>query len=513
MNAVIYARYSSHNQRDQSIEDQVFDCKKFAKEKGFNIVDIYADRAQSGRTDNRTEFQKMLKDSASKLFEVVLVWKLDRFGRNREETALNKIKLKKNGVRVVSVMENIPDSSEGVLLESVIEGMAEYYSRNLSENITRGMKSNARKAMVNGPLPIGYKNENGKIVIDEDKAEIPRKCFKLYSEGYTVREIVHYLNGLGFTSKKGKDISQTSVNKILKNKRYTGTYIHGGIEIKNAYEPIVSKELFNKVQQRFDSISPKHSGDVIYYFSNIIVCGVCGNSYTSDCGTSKNGSKYYYYKCKSRKRRTKVCSNSIIQKEEFEKIVFNIIFKKILNDSIIDELARRIVKYFENHQSTITPVLEKRKTELEYKISNLVRSIEAGVISDSIVSKINNYEEQLKKIDYKIERENNKSPIPSIDKVKRALENFKLSYMNELDLIRLVNNFVDKIIFNNGLTTIIFNYCFIDNDGNIYKGTTKCSTYDLMVEQSKQKLNTLIFHNNGFASYTFDYYLERKQVI
>ena len=143
--AVVYARYSSHRQGEQSIEGQLAAAYKYANENGYKIVHEYIDRAMTGRNDNREQFQKMLKDTSKKQFDTIILWKIDRFGRNREEIAFNKYRCKKNGVKVVYVAESIPDSPEGVILESVLEGMAEYYSLQLSQNVIRGQRASAEK--------------------------------------------------------------------------------------------------------------------------------------------------------------------------------------------------------------------------------------------------------------------------------------------------------------------------------------------------------------------------------
>lgn len=144
MNVVIYARFSSHSQTEQSIEGQLKVCYEYAKNNGYTVIGEYIDRAQTGKNDNRVEFQKMLSDSEKHAFEGVLVYQLDRFARNRYDSAINKSKLKKNGVRVISAKENIADDPSGILVEGVLESMAEYYSAELSQKIHRGLKSMLR---------------------------------------------------------------------------------------------------------------------------------------------------------------------------------------------------------------------------------------------------------------------------------------------------------------------------------------------------------------------------------
>lgn len=196
MNIVIYARYSSHSQTEQSIEGQLQTCHEFAKHNGHIVIGEYIDRAQSGTTDSRAEFQRMIADSDKHAFEGVLVYQLDRFARNRYDSAINKAKLKKNGVRVISARENISDDASGILVEGVLESMAEYYSAELSQKIRRGMNINAEKCLSNGSNPgLGYYvDEERRFHVDPEGAAIVREIFEMYASGKTVAEITKYLN-------------------------------------------------------------------------------------------------------------------------------------------------------------------------------------------------------------------------------------------------------------------------------------------------------------------------------
>ena len=158
MNVVIYARFSSHSQTEQSIEGQLKVCYEYAQAHQYTVIGEYIDRAQSGTSDNRTDFQRMILDSEKHTFQGVLVYQLDRFARNRYDSAIYKAKLKKNGVRVLSARENITEDASGILIEGVLESMAEYYSAELSQKINRGRKINASKCLSNGSNPgLGYK--------------------------------------------------------------------------------------------------------------------------------------------------------------------------------------------------------------------------------------------------------------------------------------------------------------------------------------------------------------------
>ena len=196
MKAVIYARYSNDNQREESIEGQLRECKEYADKNGITILCSYIDRALSAKTDNRPEFQKMVQDSAKGLFDTVLVWKLDRFARNRYDSAHYKAVLRRNGVKVVSATENISDGPEGIILESMLEGMAEYYSAELAQKINRGLTENALKGKNNGGgIPLGYQlTDDQHLRIDPLTAPIVREIYQRYAEGETVRSIITSLN-------------------------------------------------------------------------------------------------------------------------------------------------------------------------------------------------------------------------------------------------------------------------------------------------------------------------------
>jgi site-specific DNA recombinase len=258
MKAVIYARYSSDSQREESIEGQLRECTAFVEKNGITILRHYIDRAYSAKTDNRPEFQNMIKDSGKKLFDIVIVWKLDRFARNRYDSARYKSILKKNGVKVVSATEVISDGAEGIILESVLEGYAEYYSADLSEKVIRGMTDNALKAKsTGGTRPIGYLiNSEQRFEIDPLTAPFVLEAFKRYDEDYTLKEIRDWLNEQGVRNNLGKPMQYGSVGHLLKNRRYTGELRYRDVVIPDGIPVIVPVDLFERVQQ--NSATPSH---------------------------------------------------------------------------------------------------------------------------------------------------------------------------------------------------------------------------------------------------------------
>lgn len=226
MNAVIYVRYSSDSQREESTEGQLRECREYADRNGMTVVGGYIDRALSAQTADRPEFQRMIQDSAKRLFEIVLVRKLDRFFRDRYDSAHYKHILKKNDVKVVSAKEHISEGPEGIILESMLEGYAEFYTAELSEKIHRGQKENALKGKNNGGgIPLGYAldKQTQKLVIDPEAAPAA-EIFTQYADGETVRSILEDFNARGLTTRKGKPFSMSSFNALLKNRKYIGKY-------------------------------------------------------------------------------------------------------------------------------------------------------------------------------------------------------------------------------------------------------------------------------------------------
>lgn len=316
MKAVIYARYSSDNQREESIEGQLRECTAFAEKSGFTVLQHYIDRAFSAKTDNRPEFQRMIKDSNKKLFDVIIVWKLDRFSRNRYDSARYKAQLKKNGVKVISATESISDGAEGIILESVLEGFAEYYSADLAEKVSRGLTENTIKGIFNGgAMTIGYViDENRHFQIDPVKAPFVLEAFKMYADGYTKKEVRDYLNNNGFRNSGGNPMTYCSVGAMLKNRRYIGEYRFQNQVNYDAIPPIVPKDIFERVQKRMEKnkkMSAHFKAGEEYILSSKLVCGHCESYMCGESGTSATGRTYHYYKCMAVKQKTKKCNKKI----------------------------------------------------------------------------------------------------------------------------------------------------------------------------------------------------------
>jgi DNA invertase Pin-like site-specific DNA recombinase len=241
MKSVIYARYSSGKQKELSIKGQLKVCREYAEQNGFQVTGEYIDRAISGKAaNNRPDFRRMLADSEKGAFEAVLVYQLDRFARNRLDSALCKMHLKNHGVRVVSARETITDDASGILMEALLEGMAEYYIIELSQKVRRGLELNATKGLYTGAgVPPGYKIRKKRFIINKDTAPTVIRIFDMYLEGNSIAEIVRQV---------GKPYNKCSVRRVLTNRRYTGLYKYGNIEIPNAIPRLIDDETFQRVQ-------------------------------------------------------------------------------------------------------------------------------------------------------------------------------------------------------------------------------------------------------------------------
>lgn len=410
MNVALYMRYSSDKQTEQSIEGQERVCTDYCKRQGYKIVAKYIDRATSAFKDaeKRTEFQKMIKDSEKANFEAVVVYKLDRFARNRYDSATYKTKLKRNGVRVISATENISNTPEGIILESVLEGMAEFYSEELSQKVSRGMHETALKChSCGGSIPLGYKIVDKKYVIDEINAEAVKIIFQLYASNYPLAQIIDTLNEKGFRTTTGKKFVKTSFYNILRNKKYIGVYTYNGIEIEGGVPAIVEKDLFDKVQTKLSmnkKAPAKGKAKLDYMLSQKLFCGHCGQLMTGKSGTGKSGKTYYYYGCNN-----KGCDKKTMRKELIENLVFNDALK-FIKDENIEKLADMAVKESKREidENSLIPELTSKLSEIDTAVNNLLKYLEKGIASDSIDNRIKELEEQKNGIKKSIREEESK---------------------------------------------------------------------------------------------------------
>ncbi|MEG1875673.1 MAG: recombinase family protein [Angelakisella sp.] len=374
MNAVIYARYSSASQTEQSIEGQLRDCYAFAEREGLLVVGEYIDRAISGRSDDRPDFLQMINDAAKKQFERIIVWKLDRFARNRYDSAFYKHKLKQYGVKVLSAMECIGDGDESIILEAVLEASAEYYSRDLSKKVRRGMRESATKGMSTGAPPgLGYRWVDKKPTVVESEADIVRYVFEQYGAGVPSKDIIAAVNKKGMKNKRGNAVTQSTFRKVLQNRKYIGEASWNGISME--WPAIISPELFERVQGK---IAVKRrapaaaKAKVEYMLSGKAFCGYCGSGMVGDSGTGKYGT-YYYYSCGKRKKLATACAKAREKKDFIEWYIVEQTVLYVLDAQRREHIAERVVEEYDKEFNN------GRLEALEWRASKLGRDIEKCV--------------------------------------------------------------------------------------------------------------------------------------
>lgn len=427
--AVIYARYSSSNQREESIAGQLRECKRYAEARGFKIIKEYTDAAMTGTTDKRPAFQQMIADSDSHAFQAVIVWKLDRFARNRYDAAIYRHKLTKNGVKLYSAMENISDSPEGIILAGLMEAMAEYYSANLSENIKRGLYDSALDFKPLSLPAYGYKRGNdGKYAIDENTAPIVRRIFEEYAAGKPYMKIIDDLNADGLRTARNRPFSRNSLRRILTNEKYIGVYRFKDIYAPDAIPAIIPADLFEKVQKEikrrsFTKIKKAPEGATTYILTGKLFCGHCGALMTGESAKSKTGRIYHYYSCTGTKSQGKTgCTKKRVSKDWIESEVIRIINDEILTDKFIDEMAARVVEYQkQNHENTTLQILQNDLTGINKKIANIIAAIESGIISESVQERLAELEARKSELETQIQRESIAPPQFTAEQIKAFL--------------------------------------------------------------------------------------------
>ena len=454
--AVIYARYSCDQQTEQSIEGQLHVCEEYARKNDILILDTYIDRAMTGTNDNRPDFKRMIKDSADRKWSYIIVYKLDRFSRNKYETAIHKKTLKDNGVKVISAMENIPDTPEGIILESLLEGMNQYYSTELSQKVKRGMRETRLKGFYQGGgLPYGYRVEGRRIFIDEVQAENVRYMYEEFSKGVYVRKIIGALTAKGVLY-HGRPFAMNTVYGILKNEKYIGSYTCNGERIENMYPPIVSKEIYERVRGIVEANKHgKRSTEVVYLLRHKLRCGYCGQSIIAENGTMRNGKKKYYYKCRGRKARVNDCKKSPVAKEPLEKLVIDCIVGELTRPELTDKMVKGLLAEQErvNKENSSLLALEREQRQNEIALDNLLSAVERGVVNKTTSKHMAQLEERQAELEELIAKEKSRQKILLSEKEVREYYEQAL----RLEPQMLINYLVKEIVLFDDKIEIYFN--------------------------------------------------------
>ena len=418
MKAAIYARFSSDRQREESIEDQVRLCRKYADENGYEVVKVYSDSAKTGRNDRRPGFQDAIAESWT--YDVLLVYKLDRFSRDRLDTLIYRRELEKNGAKLVSVTEYVPEGADGILLEGLLTAMAEHYSANLSKLTLRGMYGNAERCHWNGVPCYGYRPDaEGHYEVFEPEAVHVRALFQLAAANNTIGELKRYCHEHDIRTTTGKPASSNMIYTLLRNRKYIGEYSWGEVVIPDGMPAIIDRDTFEKVRNR-----PKISGKASRADYFLVGKAFCDKG----CGLTgaKAGKSHYYYVCKHRRIRKDVLESTIAHgmRETVTRDVLEAVVDKMLADDGIDSAKES---------------MKSELRETEKALSGLLTAIEKGLDPDSVKDRFNELSRRKSELESRIA---DTPETPGRDELLEAAEVF-MQIGEDRDLIGL---FLDKVI-------------------------------------------------------------------
>lgn len=495
--AAIYARYSSDSQREESIDAQIRAITDYAEKNNIQIVKAYTDEARSATMDNRPGFLQMVRDSSLGLFDLAIVHKLDRFARNRYDSAFYRRELKKNGVRIVSVTENLDGSPESIILESVLEGMAEYYSKNLAREVMKGMRETAYQCKhTGGRPPLGYDvGPDRKYVINPMESRAVRLIFGMHADGAGYSEILSRLKRDGHRTQTGRLFGKNSLHDILKNEKYRGVYIFNRsakkkdgkrnhhrskdndeiIRIEGGMPRIIDDETWEKVRARMESKRKgARSAKEVYLLSGLIFCGKCGGAMTGNRRRAgRNKDLYVSYECSTRKR-TKGCDMRAINRDYVEGIVIDHLEENIFSPEAMDKLVVKIADYAEAQNEEITrdiKLFTNRLTGVQTEMNNIVNAIAAGMMHPSMKGKMDDLEAKKASITVSLEEAKLQAHIhaPTPEMIRGYLQkDAGIKNKDPEEQKRIIQAYIKKVIvFDNNvdITTIVT----FDGGGGAYR--------------------------------------------
>ena len=459
---MIYARYSSNNQREASIEQQVEWCTGLAGRYELQLLDVYADKAISGRTDNRPSFQRMMRDARQGRFDYVIAWKSNRMGRNMLEAMINDATLQEQGVKTVYVEEDFEDNAAGRFALRNMMNVNQFYSEALAEDVKRGMMDNAKKCMVNGKVSFGFrKGKDGRFEIVPEEAGIIREIFARVIDGWQQRDIIDDLNLRGIRTKSGKEWVRQSFGTLLRNEQYKGVYSFGGIRIEDGIPPILDKETFEEVQiilKTKKNPRGRQRNVEDYMLTGKLFCGMCGKPMVGICGTSKTGARHHYYLCQGKHNKSG-CQKRNERKEKIEKAVIDTVKSIIMDDETIDWIVNGYQEFMATlrGQSAIT-AMEKDLSETEKGIENLMRAIEMGIITDTTKARMFELEERKKELEAQIRIESRMLMDIDPNMLRFSIERFRDQNINDRAYQKeLINTFIKAVYVYDDRLKIVLN--------------------------------------------------------
>ncbi len=477
--AAFYARVSSDRQDvDLSVSAQLRALKDYARANGYSVARQYVDEAESGRVADRPQFREMIEEGSkpNAPFEVILVWKFSRFTRKREHAVAFKSMLRRKGIRVVSITEHADDSPTGKLMEAIIESVDEFYSENLAEDVTRGMREAASRGFFLGSkAPFGYRRvkvsdgakERPTLEVDPATAPVVKEIFESSLSGYGLKEICRTLNDRGITN-RGKRWYKGGLHYLLTNEAYTGTAVWGRttkvekaqdpVRVEGAWPALVSRELFDAVQQAMRDRAPKvqRPGRVgsKFLLSGLLKCGVCGRPYS---GQGAKSGQFAYYVCGTLFREgAGACSARYLNAPRVEDFIVEKIRERVLTEETIVELVTLVAEEIDAMAGELSGRLEVIEAELRdvrKRLERLYEALETSELTLEVLSprifSLRHREEQLEAAseDAETQLEQRRVELPTTEEIKRYVADFR-EFLQEgtfPERKALIRNFVESI--------------------------------------------------------------------
>lgn len=478
--AALYARYSSDNQRSESIDAQLRAMQNYCQQNHILIVETYIDEAKSATTDHRPSFQKMIADSKYHQFNIILVHKLDCFARNRYDSAVYKRELKKNGVSVYSVLEDLDDSPESIMMESMLEGMSEYYSQNLAREVMKGMRETALQCKhTGGKPPLGYDlNTDGKLIINQGEAEVVQQIFKMYLDNYSYSKMAEVLNKKGYRTKTGSLFRKNSFYSILRQEKYTGVYIWNQasakqngmrnnhkskalkdqVRIQGGCPSIISRSDFEEVQKKMQERAhgKAESKARRYYMlggKGFLQCGICGKSMTGTVRKS-HGKTYITYQCPSHK--AKQCETKEVRADRLNLIVAQQLAEFFFREDRLkdwEDLLRSDIRNDPENKS-----LKNRIKGIDKKMENILQNLE-DVVSKALTKRLEELTQKKEELENKLKKFTNVPTKLTTNDIRKYKTRFIQLLMNEdiPEARQFLKDTIKKITVYNNKITVTFN--------------------------------------------------------
>lgn len=472
--AIAYYRYSSHAQNDLSIEQQQEQAHAYATAHGLKIIREYTDRAISGRTDDRPGFQLMLSEIDKIKPNAVILWKTDRLGRDRYTLALSKKTIRDSGAQIHYVAETNPtDAPESVLLEGLLENLAEYYSKQLRQNVTRGMRYNAEHCLFNGHKLLGYSVDDTRHYIpDPATAPIVQRIFTDYANGRPMQDIANELNEAGIRTVLGKTFTVNSLRHILHNRAYIGEYRYSDVIVPGGMPRLISDDLFQRVQARFiqNKRTPRPQQQTAddaprYWLTGKLFCGLCGEPLHGMSGTGKSGKRWYYYACNGKTRR-KGCKLPNVKQDVIEAHVVWILMRLLSDTENLASISADIAHEYQSRDDSgaYLDSLKQQLKDAEKGINNLIKALEAGAVSETLTARLNALETQKNALSDQIEAETIKQELTGNENTIQAFfEKFARARLeiNDIETAeQILDYFVSKIYVYPDPLRVVFEFSY-----------------------------------------------------